>query len=203
MAQSLFMTPPSPPYQHPSATALKAYLRANIWLILLREDLECYGWQMAQKLHSSKIPFALIKQTINTQGVEFHSQHLLPNYADNPEITSQLDSLIASMVKAEKTNLSSLIPAGITNREAAERLWNLASRIDQNHRSFPIPASLKGPKYVWPTFDLYSTSTKSSLPGILATRLPLCGKYLIKILKIAVSTRPRQQNLLLLTTLRP
>ncbi|KNZ50710.1 hypothetical protein VP01_4277g2 [Puccinia sorghi] len=49
------------PIRHEFRPALKAYLRANIWLILLREDLECYGQQMAQNMHSSKSPFALIK----------------------------------------------------------------------------------------------------------------------------------------------
>ncbi|KNZ48164.1 hypothetical protein VP01_5868g1, partial [Puccinia sorghi] len=92
------------PNRHEFCPELKAYLRANIRMILLLEDLECYGRQMTQKLHSSKSPFALIKvndchpqQKINTQGLEFHSKHLPPNYANNPEITSQLDSLIASI----------------------------------------------------------------------------------------------------------
>ncbi|KNZ47364.1 hypothetical protein VP01_6462g1, partial [Puccinia sorghi] len=33
----------------------------NIRQILLREDMECYGRQTAQKIHSAKSSFALIK----------------------------------------------------------------------------------------------------------------------------------------------
>ena len=41
--------------------ALKSYLRVNIRQILLREDIECYGRRTAQKTHSAKSPFGLIK----------------------------------------------------------------------------------------------------------------------------------------------
>ncbi|KNZ49076.1 uncharacterized protein VP01_5226g1, partial [Puccinia sorghi] len=125
------------PIRHEFCPALKAYLRANIRLILLQEDLECYGRRMGQKLHSSKSPFALIKvndchpqHKINTQGSEFHSQHLPPNYANNPKITSQLDSLIASIRPNRYLTLPSLSPQ-------CTQLWTLTSRTDQN-RSLPL-----------------------------------------------------------------
>ncbi|KNZ45952.1 hypothetical protein VP01_767g3 [Puccinia sorghi] len=69
------------------------------------------------------------QQKINTQGSEFHSQHLPPNYAYNPKITSRLDSLIASIVKAEKTKLASLIQGRLTNGEAAEPVPYLAKLV--------------------------------------------------------------------------
>lgn len=43
---------------------LKIFLRNNIRLILLREDLECYSRRIAQKVHSAKTPFALVKVCI-------------------------------------------------------------------------------------------------------------------------------------------
>ncbi|KNZ52161.1 uncharacterized protein VP01_366g6 [Puccinia sorghi] len=69
------------------------------------------------------------QQKIHTQGAEFRCQHLSPNYADNPKITSRLDSLIASIVKAEKTNLASFIQAGLTNGEAPKPVSYLAKLV--------------------------------------------------------------------------
>ncbi|KNZ51417.1 hypothetical protein VP01_3965g1 [Puccinia sorghi] len=151
-------TPPSLPYQHMNSARAQSIPASQytthppMYVRILNA--------MDGKWHKSCIFCA-------HEGAEFHSQHLPPNYTDNPKITSRLDSLITSIVKAEKTNLASLIQARLTNGEAAKPLWTLASRINQNRRSIPIQASPKGPKYVWPTFDLYSTSTKSTLPGIL------------------------------------
>ncbi|KNZ62248.1 uncharacterized protein VP01_12953g1 [Puccinia sorghi] len=126
---------------------------------------------MAQNLHSSKSPFALIKQKINTQGLEFHSQHLPPNYANNPEITSPLDSLIASIVKAEKTNLASLIRAGLTNGKAAEPVPYLAKLVTSVYTAMDPCFKDRSE----PTGGQFQSEHHQRGQRILATRLPLCG----------------------------
>jgi len=111
--------------------ALKSYLRVNIRQILLREDIECYGRRTAQKTHSAKSPFGLIKQKLDNQGPEFHEQHFPPNYSDNAEITTRLDSLISFIVKAEKTNLASLIRTGLTKGEPLEPVPQLSKLVTE------------------------------------------------------------------------
>ncbi|KNZ62997.1 hypothetical protein VP01_119g8 [Puccinia sorghi] len=68
---------------------LNCYLRVNIGQIVLHGVIECYG-----------------QQKLNNQGPEFHEQNLPPNYSDNEQITTRLDSRISFIVKAEKTTLA-------------------------------------------------------------------------------------------------
>ncbi|EFP76782.2 uncharacterized protein PGTG_02243 [Puccinia graminis f. sp. tritici CRL 75-36-700-3] len=85
-----------------SNKGFRAYLRQNIRVVLLEEDIECYGYRSSQRLKPSKTPVGRMM---------FRKINQLPHNLTGP--SDELEKFIADQVKAERTYYARLLKVGV------------------------------------------------------------------------------------------
>lgn len=69
------------------------------------------------------------KGLLNAQTGEFRAQYLPPNFDQDPVSSGQLDTLIATLVKAEKTTLANLLRTGLCCADVMEAVPHLGKLV--------------------------------------------------------------------------
>ncbi|PLW29504.1 hypothetical protein PCANC_26314 [Puccinia coronata f. sp. avenae] len=116
----------------PAASAapnLKTFLRTNMRQILLQPDLDIFSRKTGRIPRAAKNPFTLIKEMIDAQDKTFQEDNFPANWQDNAQAVDDLDTLIASTLKAKKNALANLIKAGLVGDKPVPVLWDLVADV--------------------------------------------------------------------------
>ncbi|KAA1120259.1 hypothetical protein PGT21_037320 [Puccinia graminis f. sp. tritici] len=123
----------------------RAYLRHNIRLVLLEEDIDCYGYRSSQRLKPTKTPVGRLMEMIDHETPQFRKMHQLPHDLTGP--SEDLEKFIADQVKTERTYYARLLKVGVgsdTQPVAVPSLYNLIAEVYSTmHPSFKRATAAK------------------------------------------------------------
>ncbi|KAA1082983.1 hypothetical protein PGT21_021995 [Puccinia graminis f. sp. tritici] len=113
-----------------SNKGFRAYLRQTIRVVLLEEDIDCYGYRSSQRLKPSKTPVGRLMEMINSETPQFRKINHLPPDLTGPN--DELEKFIADQVKAERSYYARLLKVGVgsdTQRTAVPSLYTLIADV--------------------------------------------------------------------------
>ncbi|KAA1126905.1 hypothetical protein PGTUg99_030839 [Puccinia graminis f. sp. tritici] len=128
-----------------SNKGFRAYLRQTIRVVLLEEDIDCYGYRSSQRLKPTKTPVGRLMEMINSETPQFRKINQLPPDLTGPN--DELEKFIADQVKTERSYYARLLKVGVgsdTQRTAVPSLYTLIADVySAMHPSYKRATSAK------------------------------------------------------------